>query len=104
MRRLRIRRPRKATPNLSATFHAGGNAGGLGMRGGGNVTFDAALDLIDGEQQRRDRAKARRAENSGQTLKRTFAVANAIQASGRSKAKVKMPTFSIQKDKEIGDA
>lgn len=107
MRRLHIRRFIGETkPNLSATYHPGGNAGGLGMRGGGNVTFDEALDLIDREQKRRDLAAARRAETAaskGMTLKQAGAIANLHARQAGQRGKIKMPTFSIQ-NKEIGDA
>lgn len=104
MRRLHIRRFRKESkPNLSATWHSGGNAGGIGMRGGGSVTFDEALDLIDREQKRRDLAKARRAETraaKGMTLKQAGAFANLHAKQAGQRGKIKMPSFSIQ-NKEI---
>lgn len=103
MRRLHIRRFVKETkPNLSATWHPGGSAGGLGMRGGGSVTFDEALDLIDREQKRRDLAKARRAETLAagvggfRSLKQAGAFANMLARQTAKRGKVKMPRFSIQ--------
>lgn len=103
MRRLHIRRFVKETkPNISATWHPGGNAGGLGMRGGGSVTFDEALDLIDREQKRRDLARARAAESRAaggggfRSLKQAGALANMHARQTTKRGKVKMPHFSIQ--------
>lgn len=76
------------------------------MRGGGSVTFDEALDLIDREQKRSDLRKARKAKtsaNRGLTLKQAGAIANLHARQAGQRGKVKMPTFSIQ-SKEIGDA
>lgn len=63
------------------------------------TTLDEAVDLIE----RRARSKLavsnrdKDAPKKPASLQQTFAIAKAISSSRRSKAKVKMPEFSIQK-------
>lgn len=101
MRHLRVRRLSVTKPNLSATFRPSG--GGLGQLGGGSVSFDHALDLIDQAQERRDLQKARKKETAGGgfvSVKQMQAVANNLARQATQRGKIKMPSFSIQR-KEI---
>jgi len=101
MRHLRIRQQGRPSPNLSATFRQ--NGGGLGQLGGGSVSFDAALDLIDQEQKRRDRGAQRKKQTAAggfASMKQMQAVANMLASGATKRGKIKMPSFSIQR-KEI---
>lgn len=96
MRIKRLRRERP-TPNLSATFRTGG-----AMNGGGSVTLDETLALIEGEQKRRRLLKARAAERAAMpggtplTPAQRQALATMHARAATKSGKIKMPVVHIQ--------
>lgn len=79
----------------SATFRHG-----MVEPGAPALSLDETLTQIERELARQERAKIRAAEAppAPPSKRRIFAAANMIAASPASKARVKLPVFSIQQD------
>jgi hypothetical protein len=96
MRIKRFRRGRPS-PNLSATFRHGGLT-----HGGGSVTLDETLALIESEQKRRRLLKARAAERAAlpggapQTPAQRQALATLHAQRVTKSGRIKMPVVHIQ--------